>query len=134
VNFTEQTPFESLQDVPENFPGPLLDQATLPVGAEPEPLTVASQSVAEPTTTEAGVQDKARTGPTRALTDSVADGETSTVPAPSVTWSSNAQAPGVGKAPVDADGLEEGVQPVVKGLPRSLKFAAGGGSSSHWQV
>lgn len=58
MNFTEQAPLESLQDVPENSPGLLLDQATLPVGVEPEPLTVASQVVAEPTTTEEGEHDR----------------------------------------------------------------------------
>jgi len=134
VNFTEQVPFESLQEAFENLPEPLLDQAILPVGAGPSRGTVASQSVAEPTTTGVGLHDSVRAGPTSVLTESVAGGETTAMPDASVTWSSNAQVPDVGKTPVDADGLEEGVHPVVKGLPRSLKFPAEGGSSSHWHV
>jgi hypothetical protein len=56
VNFTEQAPFKSLQVSLENLPELLFNQATLPVGVEPEPLTVALQVTAEPTTTEAGLQ------------------------------------------------------------------------------
>jgi hypothetical protein len=134
VNFTEQAPFESLQDLLENSPGVLLDQATLPVGEEPGPWTSASQVVTEPTTTGEGLHDNVRTGPVILLTESVAGNETTVTPAPSVTWSSNAQVPDIVKAPVDADCPEEGVQPVVKELSSSLKFAAEGGSSSHWQM
>jgi hypothetical protein len=38
------------------------------------------------------------------------------------------------KVPVETEGFEEGVQPVVKELPRSLKLVPVGDSSSHWHV
>ena len=60
VNLTEQPPFESVQVSLENLPGLSLDQATAPVGAEPGPWTFALQVVAEPTTTEAWLQDTMR--------------------------------------------------------------------------
>jgi len=37
VNMTEQAPSTSWQDTLENLPGLLLDQTTLPLGAEPVP-------------------------------------------------------------------------------------------------
>ena len=46
VYFTEQLPLESLQVDFENFPVPLLDQVTVPVGADP--LIVALQVVDDP--------------------------------------------------------------------------------------
>jgi hypothetical protein len=52
----------------------------------------------------------------------------------SVTWSSKLQIPTVVKVPVETEGFEEGVQPVVKELPRSLKLVPVGDSSSHWHV
>jgi hypothetical protein len=68
VNFTEQEPFESLQDACENVPELLLDQDTFPVGTtEPSVWTVATQVVAEPTITGAGLQDAVRTPPAGGL-------------------------------------------------------------------
>jgi hypothetical protein len=64
VNFTEHVLkdlcFERLQGALENVPALLLDQATLPVGAEPEPTTVVLQVIFAPTTTEAWLQDTER--------------------------------------------------------------------------
>lgn len=85
VNVTEQAPLESAQASLENLPGLLLDQATLPVGAEPEPLTVALQAVAEPTTTEAGEHDRVTLAPGRLLTVTVTGDETTAAPVPSFT-------------------------------------------------
>src|SRR5208337_346291 len=50
VYVTEQVPLERLHETPENFPEPLLDSVTLPVGEEP--VTVALHLTGEPTTTE----------------------------------------------------------------------------------
>jgi hypothetical protein len=48
VYFTEHASFESLHVRAENFPEPLLDHVTLPVGEEP--ITVAVHFVDVPTT------------------------------------------------------------------------------------
>ena len=48
---------ESAQEILEKTPELLLDQVTLPVGAEPEPTTIALQGVAFPTTTEEDEHD-----------------------------------------------------------------------------
>jgi|SRR5208337_1266063 len=53
--FTEQEPSESLHDRRENFPEPLLDHVTLPLGEEP--ATVALHLTGEPTTTGDGGHD-----------------------------------------------------------------------------
>ena len=54
MNFTEQVPFESRQEVLENFPALLLDQATVPVGNNP--LIVTVQVMDDPTTGEVFAQ------------------------------------------------------------------------------
>ena len=54
VYFTKHAPRKSLHDPAENLPGVLPDQVILPVGDEP--LTVALQMMAEPTTTDERVQ------------------------------------------------------------------------------
>jgi hypothetical protein len=52
----------------------------------------------------------------------------------SVTWSSKDQVPELSRTPVEIDGFEEVVHPLVNETPRSPKFPAPGASSSHWQV
>lgn len=134
VNFTEQAPFESLQDVFENVPVLFVDQVTVPVGTELTPWTVALQVTFEPTTTDAWLHVKVTAAPGRLLTVSETGDETTTVPVASFTWSSKDQVPAIVNGLVDTNGLEEGVQPVVKELSRLLKLVLAGGSSSHWQV
>jgi predicted RNase H-like nuclease (RuvC/YqgF family) len=51
----------------------------------------------------------------------------------SVTWSSKLHVPVV-KDPVETEGNEEDVHPVVKELPKATKLVSVGDSSSHWQV
>jgi hypothetical protein len=51
---------KSLQVVIENVPESLLDHATLPVGAEPEPTIVALHVTVPPTTTESWLQDRVK--------------------------------------------------------------------------
>ena len=53
--------FVRLQDAPDRVPAPLLDQVTLPVGAEePDPRTVALHVTVEPTTTVEWLQERVR--------------------------------------------------------------------------
>jgi hypothetical protein len=54
--FTEQLPLESLHTSTENFPAPLVDQVTFPVGERPATATVSF--TAEPTTTKGVEADK----------------------------------------------------------------------------
>lgn len=54
--FTEQDPFLRLHAGAENFPEPLPENATLPVGEEP--ATVTLHLACEPTTTEDREQDR----------------------------------------------------------------------------
>jgi len=72
--------------------------------------------------------------PTRLLTVSVTGDEATVAPAASFTWSSKLQVPAVVRAPVETEGFEEGVHPVVKELPRAMKLVPVGDSSSHWHV
>jgi len=75
VYFTEQEPLESLHASAENFPEPLADHMTSPVGENPVTATVSL--TAEPTTTDCTELDKV-TGETEveveaAVTDEVAE-------------------------------------------------------------
>ena len=131
----EQLPAESAHvvEMNETEPVPLWDQLTLPVGACPDTVTLQATSVDEAAGTLDGVQETmVFDGSLVAAT--VAGAEVTDAEALSVTRSSKLQVPAVVKAPVGIDGLEEGVQPDLKELPKATKLAANGDFSSHWQV
>ncbi len=66
---------ESVQIVSENLPELLLYQVTPPVGAEPEPMTVALHVIVVPTTTEARLHATVRVEGERLLAKTVTDPE-----------------------------------------------------------
>lgn len=109
---------ESVQGVPENKPKLLLDQATLPVGAEPKPETVALHVIVVPMTTEAWLHAAVRVEGGRLLTKTVTDPEVTDSDALSLTWSSKLQTPGVDRAPVETESGGEVSQ--LKELPKGL--------------
>jgi hypothetical protein len=118
----------------ENLPELLLDQVTLPVGTELEPRTFALQMVVKPTTTEEWPHDTVTLVPGRPLTVSVTGDDATVALAASFTWSSKLQFPAAVRFPVDTEGFEEGVHPVVKEPPKATKLVPVGDFSSHWQV
>jgi len=87
--------------------------------------------VAEPTTIEERKHDRVTLVPGRLPTVSLTGDDATVSPAASVTWSSKLQFPAVVKVPVEIEGFEEVVHPIVKEPPRVTKVAFMGDSWSH---